>query len=55
MTAELILLMALNINKISLTIEQNTNDCPVVNGVVRCDLKEKEKRCRYVNGYYVCE
>lgn len=53
MIAELVLLMALNINNVNFTIAQNTSDCPVINGAVRCDLKGKS--CRYVNGTYVCK
>lgn len=51
MIVELMLLMALNTNNI--TIAQNRNDCPVINGATRCDLKGKN--CRYDNGRYVCE
>ncbi|NCO75022.1 MAG: hypothetical protein GW795_08480 [Cyanobacteria bacterium] len=51
MISELILLMALNLKNVS--IAQNTTDCPVINGIVRCDLKGKN--CRLINNVIKCD
>lgn len=46
------LLIGLNMTDFT-TINHNRSDCPIINGTVRCDLKEKN--CRYSNGSYICE